>query len=162
MCNKIYSFFFFCRGKTHFADFRSNDFRAALEAGATAPGEEADVAERDGMASLCERPHRGADSFLADIPRRNQTRGSIEKKKSPELMFVVKNKSFFFFFGRRVSIMLNIYCVASVLQVMSCRPRADLYVNLPALRKLDNMLLVRHSQTTHTNTSSRLCSEPGK
>lgn len=27
-------------------------------------------------------------------------------------------------------------------QVMTCRPRSDLYVNLPALRKLDNMLLV--------------------
>ncbi|KAL6146091.1 hypothetical protein ACLB2K_056774 [Fragaria x ananassa] len=29
----------------------------------------------------------------------------------------------------------------SKLEVMSCRPRSDLYVNLPALRKLDNMLL---------------------
>ncbi|EXB36686.1 Rop guanine nucleotide exchange factor 1 [Morus notabilis] len=29
----------------------------------------------------------------------------------------------------------------SKLEVMTCRPRADLYVNLPALRKLDNMLL---------------------
>ncbi|XVE96957.1 hypothetical protein REPUB_Repub02eG0268900 [Reevesia pubescens] len=27
------------------------------------------------------------------------------------------------------------------LEVMTCRPRADLYINLPALRKLDNMLL---------------------
>ncbi|XP_057744060.1 rop guanine nucleotide exchange factor 7-like [Arachis stenosperma] len=27
------------------------------------------------------------------------------------------------------------------LEVMTCRPRSDLYVNLPALRKLDNMLL---------------------
>ncbi|XP_074312202.1 rop guanine nucleotide exchange factor 7-like [Silene latifolia] len=27
------------------------------------------------------------------------------------------------------------------LEVMTCRPRADLYVNLPALRKLDNMLI---------------------
>lgn len=32
-----------------------------------------------------------------------------------------------------------------VIQVMTCRPRSDLYVNLPALRKLDNMLLVRSS-----------------
>ncbi|XP_030531962.2 rop guanine nucleotide exchange factor 7-like [Rhodamnia argentea] len=30
---------------------------------------------------------------------------------------------------------------ASKLEVMTCRPRSDLYVNLPALRKLDNMLL---------------------
>ncbi|KAK9668865.1 hypothetical protein RND81_13G092400 [Saponaria officinalis] len=29
----------------------------------------------------------------------------------------------------------------SKLEVMTCRPRADLYVNLPALRKLDNMLI---------------------
>ncbi|KAF5471604.1 hypothetical protein F2P56_008383 [Juglans regia] len=29
----------------------------------------------------------------------------------------------------------------SKLEVMTCRPRPDLYVNLPALRKLDNMLL---------------------
>ncbi|KAK3018972.1 hypothetical protein RJ639_003391 [Escallonia herrerae] len=29
----------------------------------------------------------------------------------------------------------------SKLEVMNCRPRSDLYVNLPALRKLDNMLL---------------------
>ncbi|CAK7342748.1 unnamed protein product [Dovyalis caffra] len=29
----------------------------------------------------------------------------------------------------------------SKLEVMTCRPRSDLYVNLPALRKLDNMLL---------------------
>ncbi|KAK0584997.1 hypothetical protein LWI29_021961 [Acer saccharum] len=29
----------------------------------------------------------------------------------------------------------------SKLEVMTCRPRLDLYVNLPALRKLDNMLL---------------------
>lgn len=29
----------------------------------------------------------------------------------------------------------------SKLEVMNCRPRADLYINLPALRKLDNMLL---------------------
>ncbi|CAN7037118.1 hypothetical protein Bca4012_047214 [Brassica carinata] len=27
------------------------------------------------------------------------------------------------------------------LEIMTCRPRSDLYVNLPALRKLDNMLL---------------------
>ncbi|KAG6492264.1 hypothetical protein ZIOFF_047218 [Zingiber officinale] len=27
------------------------------------------------------------------------------------------------------------------LEVMTCRPRSDLYINLPALRKLDNMLL---------------------
>ncbi|XWS43783.1 hypothetical protein CRYUN_Cryun16bG0133700 [Craigia yunnanensis] len=29
----------------------------------------------------------------------------------------------------------------SKLEVMTCRPRADLYINLPALRKLENMLL---------------------
>ncbi|OMO66453.1 Plant specific Rop nucleotide exchanger, PRONE [Corchorus capsularis] len=29
----------------------------------------------------------------------------------------------------------------SKLEVMTCRPRSDLYVNLPALKKLDNMLL---------------------
>lgn len=29
------------------------------------------------------------------------------------------------------------------IQVMTCRPRSDLCINLPALRKLDNMLLVR-------------------
>ncbi|XP_050213774.1 rop guanine nucleotide exchange factor 7-like [Mercurialis annua] len=29
----------------------------------------------------------------------------------------------------------------SKLEVMTCRPRSDLYMNLPALRKLDNMLL---------------------
>ncbi|KAG9453209.1 hypothetical protein H6P81_006113 [Aristolochia fimbriata] len=29
----------------------------------------------------------------------------------------------------------------SKLEVMTCRPRTDLYINLPALRKLDNMLL---------------------
>ncbi|KAL0916248.1 hypothetical protein M5K25_013741 [Dendrobium thyrsiflorum] len=29
----------------------------------------------------------------------------------------------------------------SKLEVMSCRPRPDLYINLPALRKLDNMLI---------------------
>ncbi|KAM7263194.1 hypothetical protein ACFE04_000877 [Oxalis oulophora] len=29
----------------------------------------------------------------------------------------------------------------SKLEVMTCRPRSDIYVNLPALRKLDNMLL---------------------
>uniref|UniRef100_A0A804JGX6 PRONE domain-containing protein n=1 Tax=Musa acuminata subsp. malaccensis TaxID=214687 RepID=A0A804JGX6_MUSAM len=29
----------------------------------------------------------------------------------------------------------------SKLEVMTCRPRSDLYINLPALRKLDNMLL---------------------
>jgi hypothetical protein len=28
------------------------------------------------------------------------------------------------------------------LEIMTCRPRSDLYVNLPALRKLDNMLLI--------------------
>lgn len=27
-------------------------------------------------------------------------------------------------------------------QIMTSRPRSDLYINLPALRKLDNMLLV--------------------
>lgn len=30
-----------------------------------------------------------------------------------------------------------------IVQVMTCRPRADLFINLPALRKLDNMLIVR-------------------
>ena len=30
---------------------------------------------------------------------------------------------------------------------MTCRPRADLYINLPALRKLDNMLLVRSADS---------------
>ncbi|XP_058109388.1 rop guanine nucleotide exchange factor 7-like [Magnolia sinica] len=29
----------------------------------------------------------------------------------------------------------------SKLEVMTCRPRSDLYINLPALRKLDNMLI---------------------
>jgi hypothetical protein len=33
---------------------------------------------------------------------------------------------------------------------MTSRPRSDLYINLPALRKLDNMLLV-------SSTSSRVC-----
>lgn len=28
------------------------------------------------------------------------------------------------------------------IQVMTCRPRSDLFINLPALRKLDNMLIV--------------------
>lgn len=31
----------------------------------------------------------------------------------------------------------------SKLEVMTSRPRADLFINLPALRKLDNMLIVR-------------------
>ncbi|XP_022748382.1 rop guanine nucleotide exchange factor 5-like isoform X2 [Durio zibethinus] len=31
----------------------------------------------------------------------------------------------------------------SKLEVMTCRPRSDIFINLPALRKLDNMLLVR-------------------
>ncbi|CAI0443394.1 unnamed protein product [Linum tenue] len=30
--------------------------------------------------------------------------------------------------------------------VMTCRPRSDLFINLPALRKLDNMLLMRMAQ----------------
>lgn len=38
-------------------------------------------------------------------------------------------------------------CFHLVMQVMTCRPRTDLYVNLPALRKLDNMLLVGASRT---------------
>lgn len=33
----------------------------------------------------------------------------------------------------------------SKLEVMTSRPRADLFINLPALRKLDNMLIVRIS-----------------
>lgn len=33
------------------------------------------------------------------------------------------------------------------MQVMTCRPRADLCINLPALRKLDNMLIVRVNTT---------------
>ncbi|KAM0043694.1 putative PRONE domain, Rop guanine nucleotide exchange factor [Helianthus debilis subsp. tardiflorus] len=37
------------------------------------------------------------------------------------------------------------YPDGSKLEVMTSRPRSDLYVNLPALRKLDNMLLVRFS-----------------
>ncbi|RZC94125.1 hypothetical protein C5167_016820 [Papaver somniferum] len=28
-------------------------------------------------------------------------------------------------------------------QVMTCRPRSDIFINLPALCKMDNMLLVR-------------------
>ena len=36
-------------------------------------------------------------------------------------------------------VMFVIWCI---LQVMTCRPRADIFTNLPALRKLDNMLLV--------------------
>lgn len=30
----------------------------------------------------------------------------------------------------------------SKLEVMTCRPRSDIFMNLPALRKLDNLLLV--------------------
>lgn len=37
--------------------------------------------------------------------------------------------------------------VANPTQVMSCRPRSDLFINLPALRKLDNMLLVSINQS---------------
>ncbi|KAG4989766.1 hypothetical protein JHK85_032749 [Glycine max] len=33
------------------------------------------------------------------------------------------------------------YPDGSKLEVMTCRPRADIFINLPALRKLDNMLL---------------------
>ncbi|CAL1374631.1 unnamed protein product [Linum trigynum] len=33
------------------------------------------------------------------------------------------------------------YADGSKLEVMTCRPRSDLFINLPALRKLDNMLL---------------------
>ncbi|XP_074340860.1 rop guanine nucleotide exchange factor 7-like [Apium graveolens] len=36
---------------------------------------------------------------------------------------------------------LQTFADGSKLEVMTCRPRIDLYVNLPALRKLDNMLL---------------------
>ncbi|KAH7553763.1 hypothetical protein ACOSP7_029386 [Xanthoceras sorbifolium] len=40
----------------------------------------------------------------------------------------------------------------SELEVMTCRPRSDLYVNLPALRKLDNMLLeILDSFDNHTD-----------
>lgn len=39
------------------------------------------------------------------------------------------------------SLMVDHYVL--LMQVMTSRPRCDLYVNLPALRKLDNMLLVR-------------------
>ncbi|CAN0837734.1 Rop guanine nucleotide exchange factor 5 [Linum grandiflorum] len=36
------------------------------------------------------------------------------------------------------------YADGSKHEVMTCRPRSDLFINLPALRKLDNMLLVRN------------------
>ncbi|GMI96470.1 hypothetical protein HRI_003316300 [Hibiscus trionum] len=38
----------------------------------------------------------------------------------------------------------------SKLEVMTCRPRSDLYINLPALRKLDNMLLEILDSFTNT------------
>ncbi|RZC53151.1 hypothetical protein C5167_011997, partial [Papaver somniferum] len=31
----------------------------------------------------------------------------------------------------------------NVFYVMTCRPRSDIFINLPALCKMDNMLLVR-------------------
>ncbi|KAM7271201.1 hypothetical protein ACFE04_030415 [Oxalis oulophora] len=38
----------------------------------------------------------------------------------------------------------------SKLEVMSCRPRSDLFINLPALRKLDNMLIEVLDSFTNT------------
>ncbi|CAI0443453.1 unnamed protein product [Linum tenue] len=42
------------------------------------------------------------------------------------------------------------YADGSKLEVMTCRPRSDLFINLPALRKLDNMLLEVLDSFTHT------------
>lgn len=39
--------------------------------------------------------------------------------------------------------MFSVTSFTFVAQVMTCRPRSDIFINLPALRKLDNMLLVR-------------------
>lgn len=38
---------------------------------------------------------------------------------------------------------MKLSCGFLTFQVMSCQPRSDLFINLPALQKLDNMLLVR-------------------
>jgi len=43
------------------------------------------------------------------------------------------------------------HCIC--LQVMTCRPRSDLYIDPPALRKLDNMVLVRLGLTSWTISS---------
>lgn len=45
-------------------------------------------------------------------------------------------------FGWNVNLVFILYFFL-VIQIMTSRPRSDLYINLPALRKLDNMLLVR-------------------
>lgn len=37
----------------------------------------------------------------------------------------------------------------AVFQIMTSRPRSDLFINLPALRKLDHMLLVSYSELQH-------------
>ncbi|XP_042411726.1 rop guanine nucleotide exchange factor 7-like isoform X1 [Zingiber officinale] len=51
-------------------------------------------------------------------------------------VLVLLNKNMFF-------VCVSKICFLTVVdsQVMTCRPRSDLYINLPALRKLDNMLL---------------------
>jgi hypothetical protein len=46
-------------------------------------------------------------------------------------------------------------------EVMATRPRSDIYVNLPALEKLDDMLLVRskyYLRTFHETDSKNCCS----
>jgi hypothetical protein len=46
----------------------SDDFRAAVEAGAAGAGEEGHVAAGDGLAALRQRPHRRARAHMADLP----------------------------------------------------------------------------------------------
>ncbi|KAK9168287.1 hypothetical protein Syun_000427 [Stephania yunnanensis] len=43
--------------------------------------------------------------------------------------------------GSKLENLFSIFTLCNVAQVMTCRPRSDLYINLPALRKLDHMLL---------------------
>lgn len=50
---------------------------------------------------------------------------------------------FVWFFFCFLFILQKLIAYLIFIQVMTCRPRSDLCINLPALRKLDNMLIVR-------------------
>lgn len=109
-------------------NFCSHCVRAEFEVGAPETWEKSNVEERNGLSSFCVWLHCRIHPQVAEFKRWNSSGGYFY-----DLHYRYFN-----------DIMFWLPC-SLALQVMEGILRSDIYINLPALRKLDAMLIVRWS-----------------
>lgn len=134
----------------------SHYFWTTMEIGAFVCREKINVEKWDELAFICERPYCGNGSFLANSFWWKKIGGAlyamcfiiykhieiIDLRLLKFLTVYIFYSTCTWLFVSETNLRVVLIFFVPVLQVMTCRPRSDLFINLPALCKLDNMLLV--------------------